>query len=206
MPARVRLRMPWIESTGSDRRHASTISASVTFSHLHTTFSSGDTLAELSSSLVSGVKTSPFSPSLGVIVAARFGLNVGSASTDSPAFSRSATTSNAIAGEPAIPGESIPAACTIWGSAADCSMIQSPRVDFARAPAKEWKASSVSNEGTSRLQLERIFCRMSSFESGSLPSGHSCTSRAVGPRMRLPHRVFCTRMPLPYGPGHGKSM
>jgi hypothetical protein len=47
MPARVRLRMHWMESTGSERRHASTISSSVTFSHLHTTFSRGETPAEL---------------------------------------------------------------------------------------------------------------------------------------------------------------
>ena len=43
MPARVRLRIPWVESMGRERRIESTISASVTFSHLHTTLASGAT-------------------------------------------------------------------------------------------------------------------------------------------------------------------
>mmetsp|Transcript_54617 Transcript_54617/g.144852 ORF Transcript_54617/g.144852 Transcript_54617/m.144852 type:complete len:256 (+) Transcript_54617:758-1525(+) len=212
MPARVRLRMPWVESTGSERRHASTTSASVTFSHLHTTLASGATAAALISSLASGVYTSPTppgpsSPRLGTITGARFGLKVGSGVISRPASRSSCTTSSAIAGEPAMPGESMPAAWMKDGSEAEGAMIQSPAVDFARAPANEWKASPTSKEGTSRLQELRIVCSTSSFESGSTAgSAQSCWSRAVGPRMRLPQRVFCTRMPLPYGPGHGKRM
>ena len=94
------------------------------------------------------------------------------------------TTSRAIAGDPAIPGESMPAAWIMSPSVAQGSMIQSPRLDFARAPAKEWKASLTSKAGTSFWHAERIVDRISSFESGStVGSAHSCWSRAVGPRI-----------------------
>mmetsp|Transcript_3152 Transcript_3152/g.9832 ORF Transcript_3152/g.9832 Transcript_3152/m.9832 type:complete len:203 (-) Transcript_3152:988-1596(-) len=106
-----------------------------------------------------------------------------------------------------MPGESMPAAWIRSGSVAHRSMIQSPRLDFARAPEKEWKASSVSKSGTRLRQAERMEERTCCFESGSTPGvGHLSTSRAVGPRMRLPQSVFWTRMPLPSGPGQGKRM
>ena len=52
-----------------------------------------------------------------------------------------------------MPGESMPATLMNEPSAAERSMIQSPRSDLARAPANEWKVSPMSKAGTSFLQL-----------------------------------------------------
>ena len=92
----------------------------------------------------------------GTMTGARRGLNEGSAVRASPASRSSSTTSSAMAGEPAIPGLSIPAALTKLPSADERAMIQSPALDLARAPEKEWNASSTSNEGTSDLHAERM--------------------------------------------------
>mmetsp|Transcript_32724 Transcript_32724/g.74600 ORF Transcript_32724/g.74600 Transcript_32724/m.74600 type:complete len:360 (+) Transcript_32724:254-1333(+) len=189
MPARVRLRIACVESTGSEREHAAMISASVTFSHLQTTFSSGDTPIELISSLVSGENTSPSSPLLGMMIGARFGLNLGSFGAERPASARRSTTIRAMAGEPAMPGESIPAAWMKLPSLGDRSMIQSPRDDLARAPEKEWMDSLVSKEGTRRRHWERIVLRMSAFESGSCEGAHLDESRLT--KRHLMHRMFC---------------
>ena len=106
--------------------------------------------------------------------------------------------SSAMAGDAAMPGESIPDAWMKFLSLSEALMIQSPTSVLDRAPENEWIDSSVSKSGTRPRQAARILPSTSSLLSGSvLPSGHSCWSRAVGPRMRLPHRVFCTKMPLP---------
>mmetsp|Transcript_39196 Transcript_39196/g.124770 ORF Transcript_39196/g.124770 Transcript_39196/m.124770 type:complete len:218 (+) Transcript_39196:2293-2946(+) len=107
--------------------------------------------------------------------------------------------------EPASPGESIPAAWKNFLQASLSSMIQSPRSDLARAPAKEWYVSPASNDGTSsrhRCSTNSKIC----FGVMSRSSG-LCMSRAVGPSIRLPQRVVCTSTPLPFtGSGAGKRV
>ena len=72
-------------------------------------------------------------------------------------------------------------------SLSEALMIQSPTSVLDRAPENEWIDSSVVKSGTKPRQAASIFPSTSSLLSGSIfLSGHSCTSRAVGPRMRLP--------------------
>ena len=60
-------------------------------------------------------------------------------------------------------------------------------LEMDREPENEWIDSSVLKSGTKPRQAASIFPSTSSLLSGSIfLSGHSCTSRAVGPRMRLP--------------------
>ena len=101
--------MPCVESIGSDRCKAVTTSSSVTFSHLHTTFCLGS--ADALSGFAEGFR--PFQPSFGRIIGARLGLNRGFASSSKPALSSRRTTSNAMAGLPARPGESMPAVVVV---------------------------------------------------------------------------------------------
>ena len=118
----------WVESMGKERCMASTTSASVTFSHLHTTLASGAAPAAFTISLSSGVKTRPSSPRLGLMTGARLGLNVALGAAQRPALFSRSTTSTAIAGDAAMPGESIPAAWIKCLSLVDGWMIQSPAV------------------------------------------------------------------------------
>merc|ERR1719401_1133856 len=111
----------------------------------------------------------------------------------------------AIAGDPAKPGESMPPQFKKRprGSEAEGSITQSPREDLARTPQKEWIVSEASKEGTNSRHLDKMKVMMSSKDSVFVSA--SSTSRAVGPKIRLPHRVFCTSTPLPFtGCGVGK--
>ena len=74
-----------------------------------------------------------------------------------PAECSRLTTSTAMAGDAASPGESTPAAWTNAGAVLDTSMIQSPVDVLARAPANEWITSPASKPGTS----SRDFCTSS---------------------------------------------
>mmetsp|Transcript_19638 Transcript_19638/g.43809 ORF Transcript_19638/g.43809 Transcript_19638/m.43809 type:complete len:205 (+) Transcript_19638:527-1141(+) len=191
--------MPCVESMGRPRCRASTTSASVTFSHLHTTFCFG------SVTLPTAPARIPFHPSLGVIIGARMGLKLTSLVKVRPASCSRRTTSRAMAGLPARPGESIPAALMNCLEVAHCPMTQSPVLFLARAPAKVWITSDTSKAGTSSRHLPKIKVRISSVVSAAT-SGR-CMSRAVGPRMRLPHSVVCTSTPLPStGWGQGNSV
>mmetsp|Transcript_39199 Transcript_39199/g.124799 ORF Transcript_39199/g.124799 Transcript_39199/m.124799 type:complete len:234 (+) Transcript_39199:3010-3711(+) len=201
MPARVRRRMCWVVSTEPPARWtASTISDSVTFSHLHITFFLGS--IEGSSALPS---FSPFHPRLGTMIGGRIGSKSLLGVEERPDACSMLTISMAMAGEPASPGESIPAAWKNFLQASLSSMIQSPRSDLARAPAKEWYVSPASNDGTSsrhRCSTNSKIC----FGVMSRSSG-LCMSRAVGPSIRLPQRVVCTSTPLPFtGSGAGKRV
>ena len=101
---------------------------------LHTTFAAildSSAFSPLESFFPTGPIFNPFIPCFGVMIGALFGLKDVFGGVSSPANRRSLTTSNAIAGEPARPGESMPATCMKLASFFDASMIQSPREDFA---------------------------------------------------------------------------
>mmetsp|Transcript_29787 Transcript_29787/g.62188 ORF Transcript_29787/g.62188 Transcript_29787/m.62188 type:complete len:224 (+) Transcript_29787:290-961(+) len=217
MPARVRLRMACVESIGRLLRTALTTSNSVTFSHLQITFdailaSSGS--VPLESFFPTGPILSPLLPILGgytsipafgVMIGARLGLKLLLGGVSRPASCSSLTTSRAIAGDPASPGESMPATWMKFPSFDDGSMIQSPRELLARAPQKAWNVSFGSKYGQSFLHLDKMYsCTVAGdiFRASSL-----CMSRAVGPKIRLPHSVVCTKTPLPKtGSGQGKMV
>mmetsp|Transcript_19465 Transcript_19465/g.54706 ORF Transcript_19465/g.54706 Transcript_19465/m.54706 type:complete len:222 (+) Transcript_19465:727-1392(+) len=203
MPARVRFLIACVESMGSERRQASTTSPSVTLSHLHTTFLVGS--FSFQGSFLDRV--SPFQPFLGTMSGARRGLNLGSFSwIGAPLSASILATSSAMAGHAAIPGESMPATLKNPGTSARGPMIQSPVVFLARAPANVWMTLLASKSGTRFLHLERMYPRMfrpsspaTSSETWYFPSAPlAITSRAVGPRIKFPHRVVCTSTPLPY--------
>merc|ERR1712146_675972 len=122
--------MVCVESRGRERLMAVIISASMTFSHLQTMFSSGLVY------LPGGPILMHLKPSLGTMMGARLGLKEGFFASFNPALESRFTISRAMAGLPASPGESMPAAWMNCGCAAEGSMIQSPRVDLALAPQK----------------------------------------------------------------------
>mmetsp|Transcript_2745 Transcript_2745/g.6232 ORF Transcript_2745/g.6232 Transcript_2745/m.6232 type:complete len:231 (+) Transcript_2745:228-920(+) len=186
IPARVLFLIPWVLSMGMLRWQASMTSASVTFSHLHTTFFSGSPSAPT---------FRPFHPDLGTMIGRRLGLKLGFFSSSSPRSLSMSTIFNAIEGDPARPGESIPAAWRNPSASTDSSMIQSPLSVLARAPLKEWITSLASKPGTNFLQLLNM-CRATLSLVERRSSG-SWTSRAVGPKIRFPQIVPWTNTPLP---------
>mmetsp|Transcript_34607 Transcript_34607/g.72973 ORF Transcript_34607/g.72973 Transcript_34607/m.72973 type:complete len:215 (-) Transcript_34607:1353-1997(-) len=206
MPARVRLRIAWVESIGRLRRMALTTSNSVTFSHLQITFDAifaSSASVPFESFFPTGPILSPLMPALGVMMGARLGLKLLFGGVSRPASFRSLTTSSAIAGDPARPGESIPATWMKFPSFADGSMIQSPRELFARAPQKAWNVSLGSKYGHNFLHFERIYSWTVASDMSRASS--LWMSLAVGPKIKFPHRVVCTRTPLPrMGSGQGK--
>lgn len=146
-----------------------------------------------------------FIPSLGMIIGARSFTKLGFVFGRNPASSKSLKTFLAMLGEPASPGLSMPATCMKCGFTFEGSIIQSPRSLLALAPQKAWNVSLGSKQLTRFLHFDRIYS-CTAADDMSLASA-LYTSLAVGPRIRLPHKVVWTSTPLPrMGSGQGKSV
>ena len=83
--------------------------------------------------------------------------NLQSFSIDIPDVLNMCTTSAAMAGDAAIPGESIEAALIKPGTPLTGPMIQSPVVFLARAPLKVCITRLASKEGIKFLHLDKMY-------------------------------------------------
>ena len=83
--------------------------------------------------------------------------NLQSFSIDIPDILNMCTTSAAMAGDAAIPGESIEAALIKPGTPLTGPMIQSPVVFLARAPLKVCITRLASKEGIKFLHLDKMY-------------------------------------------------